>query len=90
MELLTQLRIRKQLTMPDRYGTSMKAHLRDSVRTQTTLQHYLSREALPQIDNYNIQQYFNANGGAGARPTLDEVYLGEKRIKDKVDWYFEY
>ena len=74
--------------MPDRYGMSMKAHLRDSVRTgHRTLQHHLSREALPQIDNYNMHQYLT-NGGVGARPTLDELYLGEKRVKDKVDWLF--
>lgn len=73
--------------MPDRYGTSMKAHLRDSVRTCRTLQHHLSREALPQIDNYNMHQYLANGGGAGARPTLDELYLGEKRVKDKVDWF---
>lgn len=53
------------------FGGSLRAHLRDSVRIPKTLQHHLSREALPKIDHYHPQV------PTGSRPTLEELYLGE-------------
>lgn len=53
----------------NRYGSALKAHLRDSVRTNRPLRHHLSRETLPSLDNYQ------AHSVAG-RATLDELHLG--------------
>ena len=61
------------------FGGSLKAHLRDSVRTVRTLQHHLSREALPHLDNYHAQQT-----AGGLRPTLDELHLGTEPRSKKV------
>lgn len=62
-----------------RYGGSLKPHLRDSVRTTRTLQHHLSRETLPSVDNYHPH-------GAPARVTLDELHLGEEYNVQKVQF----
>lgn len=53
----------------NRYVGAFKAHLRDSVRTTRTLQHHLSRETLPSVNNYNPHSTPN-------RATLDELHLG--------------
>jgi hypothetical protein len=63
----------------DHIGGSLRAHLRDSLRTPRTLQHHLSREALPKIDNYH------AHLPSGTRPTIEELYLGETPV-DKVSF----
>ena len=57
----------------------MKAHLRNSLAPKP-LKHYLSREALPQLQNYNTQEDMSS-----ARPTMDELYLGEIPNKKEVN-----
>lgn len=67
-------------------AASLREHLRDSVRTNRTLQHHLSREALPHIGNYHIHPDAYGTGhhghmvSSGSRPTLEELYLGEKPV----------
>lgn len=53
----------------NRYGNALKAHLRDSVRTNRPLRHHLSRETLPSLDNYQAHSVAN-------RATLEELRLG--------------
>ena len=57
-------------------GDLMKAHLRNSMTPKPLMSH-LSREALPQLENYNSQD------SVTTRPTFDELYLGETP-KNKV------
>lgn len=57
----------------------MKAHLRNSLAPKS-LKHHLSREALPQMRNYNTQANVS-----GVRPTMDELYLGETPKNQEVN-----
>ena len=57
----------------------MKAHLRNSLAPKP-LKHHLSREALPQIRNYNTPGNVNSS-----RPTMEELYLGETPKNKEVN-----
>ena len=65
----------------NRYGHALKAHLRDSIRTNRTLQHHLSRETLPTLDNYQ-------GNSVAARATLDELHLGADQGIQRVFQFF--
>lgn len=65
----------------NRYGNALKAHLRDSIRTNRTLRHHLSRETLPSMDNYQAHS-------VAARATLDELHLGTDQGIQRVFKFF--
>lgn len=66
-----------KLMAQSRFGVSFKAHLRDSVRTTRTLQHHLSRETLPSVNNYYPHS-------GPTRATLEELHLGTELSINKV------
>ena len=57
------------------YDDSLKAHLRDSIRTARTLKRHLSRETLPSVENYHSHSLTT-----GGRATLDELHLGQLSV----------
>jgi hypothetical protein len=59
----------------------LKAHLRDSVRTNRPLRHHLSRETLPSLDNYQAHSVAN-------RATLEELRLGADHQQGIQKVYF--